>query len=186
MIGELMFRSIRFAAAFAAFSLVSIGAHAQQGSGNEAPRFDGLYLGVGGGYGDLSSGGDGGYGELFIGFRKQTDTGLVYGIEGVGSFLESTGDTDVFLDFDSSASILAKVGYTSDNRFMYYGGLGYTSIDVNDTLSGGDGSSGGVAFEAGVEYMATKYFGLRLRGQYHAVGSDADIASIGAALLVSF
>ncbi len=150
-------------------------------------RFTGLYIGAGGGYGDYSSGGSGGYAEVFLGLRKQTRTGLVYGLEGTASLADtSENDDGEFLDFDGSAGVLAKIGYTPDNRFLYYGGIGYTSVDVNDTIREEQDTADGVLFEAGIEYMATSFLGFRVRGQYHASSGDADITSIGGALILSF
>ncbi len=153
---------------------------------SETPRFSGLYLGAGAGYGDYSSGGEGGFADFFAGFRQQTDSGLVYGVEGSIAVLDSDAvDTGTFDLFDSSASIMAKIGYTPDNRLMWYGGVGYTSIDVANEINT-LGSADGVMFEGGLEYMATSWFGLRLRGQYHAASNEADITSIGAGLIFSF
>lgn len=150
-------------------------------------RFTGLYIGAGGGYGDYSSGGSGGYAEVFLGLRKQTRTGLVYGLEGTANLFDtSETDGDEFLDFDGALGILAKVGYTPDNRFLYYGGIGYTSIDVNDAIREEQDTADGVLFEAGIEYMATSFLGFRVRGQYHASSGEADVANVGGALILSF
>lgn len=172
------------------FVFFSISASAQQAepAGKETPRFSGVYLGAGGGYSDAGEGGSGGFGDLFIGGRIQTDSGLVYGVEGAVALFDAADadpDTIYFFDFDGSASAIAKLGYTSDNRWMVYGGAGYTSVGVNDPESAVDNRAG-VVFEAGLEYMPTSYFGLRLRGQYHAVGNDSNVTNVGASLLFSF
>ena len=168
--------------------LTAVGSVSAQQSGPEDERFSGVYLGAGGGWGDFSSGGNGGYGEFFLGARAQNDNGLVYGIEAVGGLVEATdtvGEDVVLFDFDGYASVLAKVGYTSNNKLLVYGGAGYTSVDVIDQTGDSD-TSGGIMGEAGIEYMASSWFGLRLRAQYHAVSDDSDITSVGAALLFSF
>lgn len=167
--------------------LVGSGAIAQQQTDNatEAPRFQGVYGGITTGYGDFSSGGDGEYVDLFLGGRIQRESGLVYGIEVGGGFVDSDFEEDFFDLFDGYGSIIGKVGYTPNNRVMWYGGAGYTSLDVVNELEN-NGSSDGVMFEAGMEYMPTSWFGLRLRGQYHAVSSEADITSVGAGLFFSF
>lgn len=168
--------------------LASSGAIAQQQQTNnsaEEPRFQGVYGGITAGYGDFSSGGDGEYVDFFLGGRIQRESGLVYGIEAAGGFVDSDS-REGFLDlFDGYGSIIGKVGYTPNNKVMWYGGAGYTSLDVANEIEN-DGSSGGVMFEAGLEYMPTSWFGIRLRGQYHAVGSEADITSVGAGILFSF
>lgn len=168
-------------------AFASIGSHAQQSADTaiEAPRFTGFYGGMGGGFGDFSAGGSGGYFELFAGLRNQTSSGLVYGIEAQGAIID-TDEPSTFVDIsDGYGSILAKVGYTPNNRVMWYGGAGYTSVEVENE-DANNGSSDGIAFEAGVEYMPTTWFGLRLRGQYHAVSGESDISTIGAAILFSF
>lgn len=153
----------------------------------EERRFNGFYLGAGGGYGDFSAGGSSGYGEFFLGIRKQMPSGLVYAVELKGSAFESNSrdSQTIFIDYDGVGSIMAKLGYTSNNRLMLYGGAGYSEVDVLDNRVS-PGASGGVAFEAGLEYMATPHFGFRFNGQYHAVGNDADVATVGAALVFSF
>ncbi len=151
----------------------------------DTKRFSGLYLGAGAGYGDYSSGGDGAFVDFFAGLRKQTDSGLVYGVEGAVMIVDSDAINTNFDLFDSSASIIAKLGYTPNNKLMWYGGAGYTSVDLANEVQN-MGSSDGVMFEAGLEYMASSWFGVRLRGQYHAVSDEADITSIGAGLLFSF
>lgn len=175
-----------FWVALGASLCVSIGASAQD-NGSDNKQFSGFYVGTGGGYADYGDAGSGGYGEVFAGLRKQTDSGLVYGIEGVAGLVDASGlqDENVIIDLDGYAAILAKVGYATNNKTLVYGGLGYTSVDVVDAEDD-DGSSGGVLVEAGFEYAATSWLGIRLRGQYHAVSDDADITSIGAALNFTF
>lgn len=181
-----MLRSLLSVTGMLIFMSIGGTSHAQQPETQpqEERRFSGIYLGAGGGFGDYSSGGSGGYGEFFIGGRKQTPSGLVYGLELRGTAFESNSDT-IFIDYDGVGSIMAKVGYTSNNRLMLYGGAGYTEVDVVDRRDN-LGLSGGIAFEAGLEYMATPYFGFRFNGQYHAVGDDADVSTVGAALIFSF
>ncbi len=171
---------------FAAMIGTAAQARQDDSGANEEKRFSGLYGGLGGGFGDYSSGGDGGYIDFFAGLRQQTDSGLVYGIEGTAALIDTNESTAIGFDIlDGYASIIAKVGYTPNNKVMWYGGAGYTSIDVaNEQQTGG--SADGIVFEAGVEYMPTSWFGLRLRGQYHAASDDADITTVGAGLLFSF
>ena len=152
---------------------------------DEEKRFSGVYGGLTAGFGDFSSAGDGSVVDFFVGARKQTETGIVYGIEAVGGFIDSES-REPFLDlFDGYGSIIGKVGYTPNNKVLWYGGLGYTSLDVANEIQN-NGSSGGAVLEAGVEYMPNSWFGLRLRAQYHAVGDEADISNVGAGVFFSF
>lgn len=156
-----------------------------QDAGEEDKHFQGVYGGLTAGYGDFSSGGDGANVDFFLGGRLQSDNGLVYGVEGVWGVSDSESREPFFDLFDGYYSIIGKVGYTPDNRVMWYGGLGYTSIDVANELVNLDRADG-VVFEAGVEYMPRSWFGLRLRGQYHTASDEADITNIGAGLFFSF
>lgn len=172
-------------AASAATALMLSGASYAQGLDKEEKRFSGVYGGATAGFGDFSAAGDGAVVDFFVGARKQTDTGFVYGIEAVGGVVDSE-DREPFLDlFDGYGSIIGKVGYTPNNKVLWYGGVGYTSLDVANELQN-NGSSGGAVVEAGVEYMPNSWFGLRLRAQYHAVGDEADISNVGAGIFFSF
>lgn len=151
----------------------------------EEQRFEGVYGGLTVGYGDFGEGGDGGNFDFFAGGRVQTDSGLVYGIEGSWGVSDSESREPFFDIFDGYLSVLGKVGYTPNNRVMWYGGLGYTSIDVANELVNLDRADG-VVFEAGVEYMPSTWFGLRLRGQYHTASNESDITNVGAGLFFSF
>lgn len=152
---------------------------------SETKRFSGVYGGLTAGYGDFSAAGDGAIVDFFVGARQQTDNGLVYGIEGFAGIIESESREPVFDILDGYTGIMAKLGYTANNRTLFYGGIGYSSLDVANELAN-QGSADGVVFEAGVEYMPNDWFGLRLRGQYHAAGDEADVSNIGAGLFLSF
>ncbi|MBO6503474.1 MAG: outer membrane beta-barrel protein [Kordiimonadaceae bacterium] len=177
------FQSI--AALAAPFALLFSGSAFAQDASEEDKHFQGVYGGITAGYGDFSSGGDGANVDFFLGGRLQSDNGLVYGIEGVLGISDSES-REPFLDlFDGYNSVIGKIGYTPDNRVMWYGGVGYTSVDVVNELVNLDRADG-VVFEAGVEYMPSSWFGLRLRGQYHTASNEADITNVGAGLFFSF
>ena len=154
------------------------GSVASTQSREESPRFSGIYLGVGGGFADFENAESTGQASFLIGIRRQEKNGLVYGVEGLAG---AAGDADgePFLDlFDGFASIMGKVGYTPDNRVLFYGGIGYGSVQT-ETDEGEDNSFGGAAFEGGVEYMFLPFMGARASAQYYAVGDDRD-ATVGA------
>lgn len=151
-------------------------------SAQETPRYTGLYGGLGGGYGDFDAGGSGGYADVFIGLRKQMPSGLVFGVEVAANAIDSN-NLSTFLDIGDSSSIIGKLGYTSDNRLMWYGGIGFTEVNVTDVPGG---VPQGVVFEGGLEYMTTSYFGFRVRSQYHAVGNNSNVTNIGGAIFLSF
>ena len=118
-----MNRMILLGATSAALACAPVAANAQD-TPSETQRFEGLYLGAGGSYGDFGNSGSSGLVDLFIGGRVQTESGWVYGIEGAVGVGGSDDDDLTFIDLDGYAAILAKVGYTSDNRLMVYGGAG--------------------------------------------------------------
>lgn len=163
-------------------------AHAQDSLTNkeETQRFEGLYLGAGGSYGDFGNSGSSGLVDLFIGGRVQTESGWVYGIEGAAGVGASDDENFDFIDLDGYAAILAKVGYTSDNRLLVYGGAGYSALGVDENLPGTDDTQDSLVLEAGLEYMPSHWFGLRLRGQYQIASDSSNLASIGAGLFFSF
>lgn len=168
----------------AALLLLSGGAAAQQ-EPSEPQHFQGVYTGLTYGVGDFSAGGSGENLDLFFGARVQSNSGMVYGVEGVWGVSESRSREPFFDIFDGYYSIIGKVGYTPNNRVMWYGGVGFTSLDVSNELINQDTDDGAV-FEAGVEYMPSSWFGLRLRAQYHTASNESDITNVGAGLFFSF
>lgn len=175
------------AGAFA--GLIFAPAASAQDESDTEKHFAGPYVALGAGYADFQNVGDGGFLELGLGWRHQTDSGWVYGIEALGALAGSgdrfPGEDIEFFDFDGYLSILGKLGYTPNNKVMFYGGAGYTSLDVIDTFDDPD-TAGGAMFEAGLEVRAASWLDLRLRGQYHTTSGDADITTIGASFVFNF
>ena len=128
----------------------------------DTKHFDGGYLGGEIGYQDSGDGLNGVYYGATAGFRKQTDGGLVYGLEG------NLGKADVDIAginniIDTQWSALGTVGWVfgNENRDMFSLGAGYVNIKVS--ALGQSETGDGIASFAGYERAIGDNFSFRLR-----------------------
>ncbi len=151
----------------------------------ESKRFSGLYVGGGVGIaeGDV-------FVPLYAGLRYQLDSGWVFGAEGLAGIFEGDDPATNLLNVDDVVAVLGKVGYTPDNRTLFYGGVGYAngSVDINPDLAGLDVSDDGdgVVFEAGIEYLVTPWLGARASGQLYLLDNGSADNEFGAGAVSIF
>lgn len=119
----------------------------------EEKHFDGGYLGAETGYLDSGDGINGLYYGATLGFRKQTDSNLVYGIEG------NLGKANVdFAGFnniiDNQWSTMGIVGWVfgNESRDLVSVGVGYASVEVSaaGASATGDGVSSFIGYERAI------------------------------------
>ena len=122
-------------------------------------HFDGLYLGGSVGYLDLGDNGVS-YGgvsyEGFLGFRKQSDSGVVFGVEG------TFGSADIdFLDniWSVNGSLGMVVG--AEKRSLVFVNGGYA--EAKASAFGFSATGGGFRADLGYEYAVSKKFAIRVK-----------------------
>ena len=114
-------------------------------------HFDGAYIGAETGYQDSGNGLNGLYYGATLGFRKQTNSDLVYGIE--GNFGKADVDVAGFNNIiDNQWSIHGTVGWAfgAEKRDLFTLGAGYVGVKV----SAGGLSDTGTAFPLSLDMSA--------------------------------
>lgn len=99
---------------------------------NEETYFGGAYISAEAGYFDINPNVDGVYTGGTIGYRVQTDAGLVYGIEGsIGKSFIDVGTADDVID--NQWSIVGFLGgaFGKEKRNLYTIGLGYSGLKAS-------------------------------------------------------
>ena len=141
---------------------VALAAFSTTAFAQDEKHFDGGYLGGEIGYQDSGDGLNGVYYGATAGFRKQTDGGLVYGLEG------NFGKADVDVGgvsniIDNQWSALGTVGWVfgNENRDMFSLGAGYVNVKVS--ALGQSATGDGVASFAGYERAIGDNLSFRLR-----------------------
>jgi len=176
----------------AATALVAITAGAALAADDDK-KFDGAYVGVEAGidWTKLTSGASRDkslyYGGV-LGFRKQMDSGLVFGIEG------SFGDTgyqnnSTNADYEWSTGLILGSAFGSDGANLIYGKAAYVQTrftDIGDLGTASKFSDGGWRFGAGYERALSSKISLRLGGDYTTYGHGANGWASKAGLLVKF
>lgn len=177
---------VKASAALAIIMTAAAGATAQESSA-EKKQFDGLYAGVelGASYLDLNGGDQAGlyYGGL-VGWRRQVDSGFVFGLEGTfgtsdNSFDDNAGFTTIApLDFDHQWSVAATIGKAFGNRKnnLVFAKIGYQenrySFDLDDAPAGlpdaflATFKNDGLLLGAGYERALSDLMSLRLATDY--------------------
>lgn len=132
--------------------------------------FDGAYFGGEVGYNDMGDGVNGVYFGAFGGWRKQTDSDLVYGIE--GTFGKTSADTTVGgITFDdvydhewTAVGTLGMVVGESKRTLLSIGG-GFVQQKATVSYGGNSASATGEGYvvTAGVERAIGENMSLRLR-----------------------
>lgn len=128
----------------------------------EEKHFDGGYVGVEAGYLDSGDGFNGLYYGTTLGFRKQTDSDVVFGIEGnLGKSNIDVGSFDNVVDSQWSLHGTAGWAFGAEKRDLFSVGVGYVKVNVS---AGGSSASGdGVSSFVGYERALSKNISLRFR-----------------------
>lgn len=151
----------------------------------DAPAFDGFYLGAVGGYDDVTleldglEGSSDGVAFGAVGGFDFAAGGMVFGAE-VELTESTTGYTEsdvidlgdsVSLDAGLDFYVGARAGFAAGNNVLIYGKVGFTSASVEGTYDDGAGFSesegdnmGGYRVGAGIEVAASSK--LRIRAEY--------------------
>ncbi|PCI32894.1 MAG: hypothetical protein COB54_05765 [Alphaproteobacteria bacterium] len=152
----------------------------------EDKKFDGAYAGAELGYNsfDFTDGlkKDAVYYGGFVGYRKQLDNNLVFGLE--GRFGDSSASADLTSDVEIRAGrqlgVDATLGYVFGQKkdILAYGFVGYTNMKLTGAVGNESESlnGDGVRFGLGTEYAITDQISLRLTGAYaNYEGNPSDI-----------
>jgi len=133
---------------------VALFACATTAQADDDKHFDGLYLGASVGYLDL---GDSGVSyEGFLGFRKQSDSGVVFGVEG------TFGSADIgFLDNIWSVNGTLGMAVGEEKRGLVFVSGGYA--EAKASAFGFSATGGGFRADLGYEYAVSKNFAIRLK-----------------------
>ena len=128
----------------------------------------------------------------FAGWRVQTDSGLVFGVE--ASFGDSTSDivvdTNNKVIFGRQLGIDATIGTTlgEAEEILVFAAIGYKNVKITaqfPAVNYVESANGdGIKFGAGLEYAISKTFSLR--GTVNYVNYEADISDTQALLGVLF
>jgi len=143
----------------------------------EDKNFDGAYGGLEIGYNSLdftdTIGGDGfTYGGL-LGYRRQTNDNLVYGLEGrVGESTSSYEGVGGELHAGRYLGVDAIVGTTFDENLLAFALVGYSNLRVSDGVDAVNGD--GIRFGLGGEYATGNDINLRVTGAYTDYEGDVD------------
>jgi len=162
----------KFVTAAASVALLTCASAAQ--AQDSEKHFNGLYLGGSVGYAD--AGGDSGVSyEGFAGIRKQTDGGVVFGVEG------TYGNIDIdFLDHIWSVNGLIGTVVGQDNRGLLFISSGYA--EAKASAFGFSATGGGLRTDVGYEHAMSKNFSFRIK----ATTYEFDDFGASAGLLVKF
>ena len=133
---------------------VALFACATTAQADDEKHFDGLYLGGSVGYIDF---GDSGVSyEGFLGFRKQNDSGFVFGVEG------TYGSADIdFLDNIWSVNGILGMVVGEEKRGLIFISTGYT--EAKQSGFGLSATSSGIRSDLGYEYSVSKNFAVRIQ-----------------------
>jgi Outer membrane protein beta-barrel domain len=177
---------------FTAATLLTAVSTATLAAGDDK-KFDGSYIGVETGLDWTKLAGDGKrdksvyYGGV-IGFRRQMDSGLVFGIE--GTFGDTGYDntvTGVNAKYEYSAGLTLGSVFGSDEANLIYGKAAYvrTRFDVSAATSS-NYTDGGWRFGGGYERSLGDNISLRLGADYTTYGNSTNSWTGKAGLLVKF
>lgn len=141
-------------------------------------KFDGAFLGAEGGYLDAGDGINGLYYGVNGGFRKQTDSGLVYGLEG------TFGKTDVdFAGFDNIIdhqwSAMGTIGWVAGAEGKGLLSLGAGVAQVKASAAGQSATGEGIAGFAGYEHAIGENLSFRVRVTTYEFDSFIGTAGFG-------
>ena len=162
----------------------------------EDKKFDGAYAGAELGYNsfDFADGvkKDAVYYGGFIGYRKQLDNNLVFGLE--GRFGDSSATADLTDDVEIKAGrqlgVDASVGYVfgQNKDILAFGFVGYTNVKLTGAAGNATESinGDGVRFGLGTEYALTNQFSLRLTGAYANYEGDPSDYQLNAGVVYRF
>jgi len=133
---------------------VALFAFATAVQADDEKHFDGLYFGGSVGYMDL---GDSGVSyEGFLGYRKQSDSGVVLGVEG------TYGGVDInFLDsiWSVNGTLGMVVGKEKSGLLFLSGGY----AEAKASAFGFSATGGGFRADLGYEYAVSKRFAVRVK-----------------------
>ncbi|NVJ96606.1 MAG: outer membrane beta-barrel protein [Alphaproteobacteria bacterium] len=147
--------------------------------------FDGGYVGGELGYTDAGDGVNGAYFGAFGGYRKQNDSGLVYGIE--GTFGKTSADLTAggikFDDvYDREWTVMGTLGTVvgESKRTLLYVGAGFVQQKASISYGGYSESATGESYvvSAGFERALGENMSLRLRASTY----EFEIASVALGL----
>jgi len=156
-------------------------------------KFDGAYVGIESGVdwtklaADASRDKSVYYGGV-IGFRRQMDSGLVYGIEGTFGDTGYKGElTDAHSKYEWSAGLTLGTVFGEDGANLIYGKAAYVKarFDASDAADDSFGDAGW-RFGAGYERALSENMSLRLGSDYTTYGNDKNGWAGKAGLLVKF
>lgn len=123
-----------------------------------------------------------------IGYRVQSDSNMVLGVEG------TFGDTGynrrdlVGTEYEYSGSLILGQAFGADGNNLVYGKAGYarTRVDVAEGLGGGKTTEGGWRFGAGYERALSNGLSLRTGVDYTTYGDGMTQWTTKAGLLARF
>ena len=153
-----------------ATALLSATLGATSAQADDTKYFDGAYVGAEGGYIDAGDGANGvAYGG-FAGFRTQTNSGLVFGVEG------SFGSADIdYLDHIWTAT--GTIGFTvgAEKRGLLFIGGGYASAKAS--AFGYSATGDDFTIVGGYEHALSDTWSVRAKASY--LNEDAVSGTIG-------
>ncbi|WP_262691289.1 outer membrane protein [Kordiimonas aestuarii] len=123
-----------------------------------------------------------------LGYRMQSDTNMVFGVEGT---LGDTGYNQLDArntDYEYSGSLILGQAFGPDGRNLVYGKAGYarTRFDLTDSTEGGAYNDGGWRFGAGYERALMNGLSFRTGVDYTSYGDGVKQWTGKAGLLASF
>ncbi|WP_417450829.1 outer membrane protein [Kordiimonas sp.] len=183
---------MKFAKTFVATTTVAA-LLAGTASAQDVKHFEGIYSGIEAGvdWTKMSAGEKKDrsiyYGGV-LGYRMQSDTNMVFGLEG------TFGDTGYNqldarnTDYEYSGSLILGQAFGDDGRNMVYGKAGYvrTRFDLTDSADGGAYNEGGWRFGGGYERALTNGLSFRTGLDYTTYGDGIKQWTGKAGLLASF
>ncbi|SDD53324.1 outer membrane protein [Kordiimonas lacus] len=172
-----------------ASTLLAAGASAADGE----RKFDGAYAGIEAGVdwtklaGDVKRDRSLYYGGV-IGFRRQMDNNMVYGLEGTfGDTGYNNNATGMKSEYEWSASLTLGQAFGSDGANLIYGKAGYVRTRFDPTSADGDAfNDNGWRFGGGYERALGESLSLRVGADYTTYGDDKNAWTTKAGLIARF
>lgn len=116
---------------------------------------------------------EGAFGGAQVGYLQQSQSNIVYGVEGDISLATIDGASGGTADIEMTASVRARLGYAID-RFLPYvtGGLAVARVKADNGIVPSDTSTHvGWTVGIGAEYALTDHVSTRLEYRYSDFGS---------------
>ncbi len=125
------------------------------------------------------------YGGI-LGYRNQSDNGLVVGIEGTFGDSGFQGPDGTKSTYEWSTSLTLGTAFGDDGSNLIYGKAGYVQARFNPTGANNSFNEGGWRFGGGYERSISENVSLRLGGDYTTYGKGINGWSAKTGLLVKF